>query len=96
MNTLWKLFGYTDEVIRTVLLPMAESANEPTISMGFDAPLAVLSDQAQSLYNFFKQQFAQVTNPPIDAIREQIVIERKPIWEKMGIQQKSQVKMSVS
>ncbi|WP_428815638.1 glutamate synthase large subunit [Lactococcus lactis] len=74
MNTLWKLFGYTDEVIRTVLLPMAESANEPTISMGFDAPLAVLSDQAQSLYNFFKQQFAQVTNPPIDAIREQIVI----------------------
>lgn len=45
MNTLWKLFGYTDEVIRTVLLPMAESANEPTISMGFDAPLAVLSDK---------------------------------------------------
>ncbi|RZI48138.1 glutamate synthase large subunit [Lactococcus kimchii] len=74
LKTLWKLFGYTDEVIRTVLLPMAEAANEPTISMGFDAPLAVLSGQSQSLYNFFKQQFAQVTNPPIDAIREKIVI----------------------
>lgn len=74
IKAMWKLFGYNDEMIRTVMLPMAENAAEPTISMGFDAPLAVLSEQAQSLYNFFKQQFAQVTNPPIDAIREQIVI----------------------
>ena len=71
---MWKLFGYNDEIIRTVMLPMATAGQEPTISMGFDAPLAVLSDQAQSLYTFFKQQFAQVTNPPIDAIREKIVI----------------------
>ncbi len=74
LNTMWKLFGYNDEVIRTVMLPMASAGEEPIISMGFDAPLAVLSDQAQSLYTFFKQQFAQVTNPPIDAIRERIVI----------------------
>ena len=74
LKAMWKLFGYNDEIIRTVMLPMATAGQEPIISMGFDAPLAVLSDQAQSLYTFFKQQFAQVTNPPIDAIREQIVI----------------------
>nr|WP_187230102.1 MULTISPECIES: glutamate synthase large subunit [unclassified Lactococcus] len=74
MKELWKVFGYNDEIIRTVMLPMATNGEEPIISMGFDAPLAVLSDQAQSLYTFFKQQFAQVTNPPIDAIREKIVI----------------------
>ncbi|MFC4652608.1 glutamate synthase large subunit [Lactococcus nasutitermitis] len=74
INAMWKLFGYNDEIIRTVMLPMASAGEEPIISMGFDAPLAVLSDQAQSLYTFFKQQFAQVTNPPIDAIRERVVI----------------------
>ncbi len=71
---MWKLFGYTDEVIRTLLLPMAEKGEEPVVSMGFDSPLAILSDKPQSLFTYFKQQFAQVTNPPIDAIREKMVI----------------------
>ena len=71
---MWKAYGYTEEVIRTVILPMSEKGEEPVISMGFDSPLAVLSHKNQSLFTFFKQQFAQVTNPPIDAIREQIVV----------------------
>lgn len=71
---LWKLNGYTDEIIRTLIIPMAQKGEEPVISMGFDSPLAVLSDQPQSLFTYFKQQFAQVTNPPIDAIREKLVI----------------------
>lgn len=66
-------FGYTYEEIRKVLEPMAVSGSEPIGSMGFDAPLAVLSERPQRLYNYFKQLFAQVTNPPIDAIREEIV-----------------------
>ncbi|MCH4169287.1 MAG: glutamate synthase large subunit [Streptococcaceae bacterium] len=74
LATVWKMFGYTDEAIRTVILAMAEKGEEPVISMGFDSPLAVLSDQPQSLFTYFKQQFAQVTNPPIDAIREKLVI----------------------
>ncbi|MGF0112786.1 glutamate synthase large subunit [Streptococcus sp. SGI.013] len=74
INTMWKLFGYTDETLRSVILPMAEKGEEPVVSMGYDSPLAVLSDKPQSLFTFFKQQFAQVTNPPIDAIREQIVV----------------------
>lgn len=71
---LWKLNGYTDEILRTVIAPMAKNGEEPVISMGYDAPLAVLSDKPQSLFTYFKQQFAQVTNPPIDAIREKMVI----------------------
>jgi len=74
LQTLWKLNGYTDEIIRMVLVPMAEKGEEPVISMGFDSPLAVLSEKPQSLFTYFKQQFAQVTNPPIDAIREELVI----------------------
>lgn len=74
MLRLWKLFGYTDEVIRTLLIPMAEKGEEPLVAMGFDSPLAVLSEKPQSLFTYFKQQFAQVTNPPIDAIREKMVI----------------------
>lgn len=74
ITTMWKAYGYTEEVIRTVILPMAEKGEEPVISMGFDSPLAVLSQKHQSLFTFFKQQFAQVTNPPIDAIREKIVV----------------------
>ncbi|MCB5953124.1 glutamate synthase large subunit [Enterococcus sp. BWT-B8] len=74
LNHLWKLNGYTDEIIRMNLLPMAEKGEEPVISMGYDSPLAVLSDKPQSLFTYFKQQFAQVTNPPIDAIREKLVI----------------------
>jgi glutamate synthase (NADPH/NADH) large chain len=74
LQIMWKLHGYTDEVIRSYLLPMSQKGEEPVISMGFDAPLAVLSEKSQSLFTYFKQQFAQVTNPPIDAIREKLVI----------------------
>ncbi len=74
LQTMWKMHGYTDEVIRTLIVPMAENGEEPVISMGFDSPLAILSEQPQSLFTYFKQQFAQVTNPPIDAIREKLVI----------------------
>ncbi len=66
-------FGYTFEDLRVILGPMAQNAIEPIGSMGNDTPLAVLSDRPQLLYNYFKQLFAQVTNPPIDAIREEIV-----------------------
>ena len=66
-------FGYTYEELRKVLEPMGSTGNEPIGSMGYDAPLAVLSERPQRLYNYFKQLFAQVTNPPIDAIREEIV-----------------------
>ena len=66
-------YGYTFEELRKVLEPMASTGMEATGSMGYDAPLAVLSDRPQRLYNYFKQMFAQVTNPPIDAIREEIV-----------------------
>ncbi|MBI9050453.1 MAG: glutamate synthase large subunit [Anaerolineaceae bacterium] len=66
-------FGYTYEDLRKILVPMAETALEPLGSMGNDAPLAVLSKRPQLLFNYFKQLFAQVTNPPIDAIREEII-----------------------
>jgi glutamate synthase domain-containing protein 2/glutamate synthase domain-containing protein 1/glutamate synthase domain-containing protein 3 len=66
-------FGYTYEDLRVILAPMAKNGIEPLGSMGNDTPLAVLSDKPQLLYNYFKQLFAQVTNPPIDAIREEIV-----------------------
>ena len=65
-------FGYTYEDLRLIISPMAKNGIEPVGSMGNDTPLAVLSDQPQLLYNYFKQLFAQVTNPPIDAIREEI------------------------
>ncbi len=66
-------FGYTYENLKTAIEPMAETGAEPTASMGIDTPLAVLSDQNPPLFNFFKQHFAQVTNPPLDAIREEVV-----------------------
>ncbi len=69
-----EVFGYTEEDLRIILGSMAEQAIEPVGSMGNDAALAVLSDKPKLLYNYFKQLFAQVTNPPIDAIREEIVI----------------------
>ena len=68
-----KVFGYTYEDIRKMVLPMAKDGIDPLGSMGQDSPLAVLSDQPQLLYNYFKQLFAQVTNPPIDSLREDIV-----------------------
>ena len=66
-------FGYTFEDLRTLMVPMARDGVEAVGSMGTDTPLAVLSDKPQLLYNYFKQLFAQVTNPPIDCIREEIV-----------------------
>ncbi len=66
-------FGYTKEDLRVVLAPMANDGKEPVGSMGNDTPIAVLSQQRPLLYNYFKQLFAQVTNPPIDAIREELV-----------------------
>jgi glutamate synthase (ferredoxin) len=66
-------FGYTLEDLKFILGPMGASGEEAIGSMGNDAPLAVLSDRAQPLFNYFKQLFAQVTNPPLDAIREELV-----------------------
>ena len=70
---LMKAFGYTYEDIRTAILPMALNGTEAIAAMGNDTPLAVLSNRHQPLFNYFKQLFAQVTNPPIDAIREELV-----------------------
>ncbi len=69
-----RAFGYSDEDLRMILGPMASKGEEPVGSMGTDTPLACLSDRPQSLFNYFKQLFAQVTNPPIDSIREEIVM----------------------
>src|SRR5580700_11496011 len=71
---LLRAFGYSREDVRVLLAPMAINGEEPTGSMGTDAPLAVLSDRPVSLFRYFKQQFAQVTNPPIDPIREKLVM----------------------
>ena len=68
-----RMFGYTLEDLRLLVGPMAEAAKEPLGSMGDDTPLAVLSDRPRLLYDYFKQLFAQVTNPPLDAIREELV-----------------------
>src|SRR6185295_18594377 len=67
-----RAFGYSFEDLRILMAPMAKNGLEATGSMGNDTPLAVLSDKPQNLYNYFKQLFAQVTNPPIDAIREEL------------------------
>ena len=69
-----RAFGYTREDVERILMPMCSNGVEPTASMGNDTPLAVLSDQPQLLFNYFRQQFAQVTNPPIDPIREELVM----------------------
>ena len=69
-----QLFGYTVEDLRILMAPMAKDGEEAIGSMGTDTPLAVLSNQSQLLYNYFKQLFAQVTNPPIDSIREEMVM----------------------
>ncbi|MEZ4223915.1 MAG: glutamate synthase large subunit [Polyangiaceae bacterium] len=69
-----RLFGYTDEDLRVVMTPMAASGQEAVGSMGTDTPLAVLSETPQPLFNYFKQHFAQVTNPPIDPLRESMVM----------------------
>jgi len=69
-----RAFGYTDEDLKFMLGPMAVQGQEPVGSMGCDTPLACLSDKPQPLFNYFKQLFAQVTNPPIDPIREELVM----------------------
>ncbi len=69
-----RAFGYSIEDLKMILYPMAVNGEEATGSMGTDTPLAVLSDRPQPLFNYFKQLFAQVTNPPIDAIREEIIM----------------------
>ncbi|MDG2193806.1 MAG: glutamate synthase large subunit [Polaribacter sp.] len=74
-KTRLRLFGYTSEDISTIITPMATNAKEAIGSMGNDTPLAVLSDKPQLLYNYFKQLFAQVTNPPLDGIREEIITD---------------------
>lgn len=74
LSRLQGAFGYTLEDLRTVLTPMAETGKEPVGSMGTDTPLAVLSDQSPSLFSYFHQLFAQVTNPPIDPLRESLVM----------------------
>ena len=69
-----RAFGYADEDLKMILNPMAQKGEEPIGSMGTDIPLACLSDKPQPLFNYFKQLFAQVTNPPIDPIREEMVM----------------------
>ena len=73
-STLLNAFGYSREDIEKTITPMAATGAEPIHSMGNDTPLAILSDKPQLLYNYFRQQFAQVTNPPIDPIREELVM----------------------
>ena len=73
LTRLQKVFGYKYEEIKELILPMARAGAEPSGAMGTDTPLAVLSSQHPPLFNYFKQRFAQVTNPPIDAIREKVV-----------------------
>lgn len=73
LQQLQQVYGYSYEDINDYLRPMALEGNEPVNAMGADTPLALLSQQPQPLFNYFKQLFAQVTNPPIDAIREEII-----------------------
>ena len=74
-ETRLRIFGYTEEDLKTIILPMCKNGKEAIGSMGTDTPLAVLSNKTQLLFNYFKQLFAQVTNPPLDGIREEIVTD---------------------
>ncbi|HXK75160.1 MAG TPA: glutamate synthase large subunit [Bacteroidaceae bacterium] len=69
-----RVFGFSREDVENIITPMCENGAEPISSMGNDTPLAVMSDRPQLIYNYFRQQFAQVTNPPIDPIREELVM----------------------
>ena len=73
-DSMLRTFGFSKEDIEKIIMPMASNGAEPISAMGNDTPLAVLSDKPQLLYNYFRQQFAQVTNPPIDPIREELVM----------------------
>jgi glutamate synthase (ferredoxin) len=74
-DIMYRAFGWNYEDVNEVILPMAQNGVEPTASMGIDTPLAVMSDKHPPLFNYFKQLFAQVTNPPIDSLREKIVTD---------------------
>jgi len=74
-NMLYRAFGWNYEDVNEMILPMARNGVEPTASMGVDTPLAVMSEKHPSLFSYFKQLFAQVTNPPIDSLREKIVTD---------------------
>ena len=74
-NILYRAFGWNYEDVNEMILPMAKNGVEPTASMGVDTPLAVMSEKHPSLFSYFKQLFAQVTNPPIDSLREKIVTD---------------------
>ena len=74
-DRLYKVFGYTYEDVKAQILPMAENGVEPTGSMGHDTPIAMLSGSHPLLFSYFKQLFAQVTNPPIDSLREKVVTD---------------------
>ena len=69
------VFGYTQEDLNTIIRPMAQLAKEPIGSMGSDTPIAILSERPQLIYNYFKQLFAQVTNPPLDGVREELITD---------------------
>nr|WP_321244780.1 glutamate synthase large subunit [uncultured Psychroserpens sp.] len=69
------IFGYTQEDLNTIIRPMAQLGKEPIGSMGSDTPIAILSERPQLIYNYFKQLFAQVTNPPLDGIREELITD---------------------
>lgn len=84
-DSMLRTFGYSKEDIERIITPMAESGAEPIQSMGNDTPLAILSDKPQLLYNYFRQQFAQVTNPPIDPIREELVMSLEEFIGAVGM-----------
>lgn len=73
-DRMLRVFGYSAEDIERIIKPMSLHGTEPTASMGSDTPIAVLSEKPQRLFNYFRQQFAQVTNPPIDPLREELVM----------------------
>ncbi|RIA10703.1 glutamate synthase (NADH) large subunit [Flavobacteriaceae bacterium MAR_2010_72] len=75
LNKREVVFGYTQEDLNTIIKPMAQGGKEPIGSMGSDTPIAVLSERPQLIYNYFKQLFAQVTNPPLDGIREELITD---------------------
>lgn len=79
-----KVYGYTFEDVQKYIVPLAKEGKDPLGSMGNDTPLAVLSDRPQSLFNYFKQLFAQVTNPPIDSIREHVVTSTMTLLGREG------------
>ena len=85
-DVMLRNFGYTREDIERIIIPMCTTGSEPTASMGNDTPLAVLSEKPQLLFNYFRQQFAQVTNPAIDPIREELVMSLTEYIGAVGMQ----------